>query len=378
MKDKNPRIEVLDGLRGVAALFIVLYHFLYLWIPANASMKWQWIAKPVSLFWTGVDLFFVLSGFLIGDIVMSHGRAKNFFKVFWIRRICRIIPVYVVFLASFYLVRVFLRIPLHFYGELPAKPLWSYLTMLQNLVMSADGTFGNYILGVTWTLAVEWQFYLIIPCILVRLPEKRTPIFCLIVMLLALAARFVLMVTNALPHLSTFMLFPCRMDSFAAGILAAWVYRRYPEWSRLARPARRWFAATFAVLFAGMVLMFRIQPRFNPITSTAGVFIYTWNALFFLCVVLLALWARHADRFGILSNRALVRLGWISYSFYLFHTLINYVIHYTILGRDCWILSKRDLAATGLSFLVVILVSMGLRECVEKPFILWGKKQEFI
>lgn len=88
----SSRIPQLDGIRGLAILMILLWHCLagYLDLSRGWSLG---VLRVLNLAWTGVDLFFVLSGFLIGGIMLDYGRASNFLPVFYLRRALRIVPI---------------------------------------------------------------------------------------------------------------------------------------------------------------------------------------------------------------------------------------------------------------------------------------------
>ena len=89
----SQRIIELDGLRGIGILMVVIYHYFVVHLAGRTSII-EYIASAFFLTWTGVDLFFVLSGFLIGSILMDHKESPNYFRTFYIRRICRIFPLY--------------------------------------------------------------------------------------------------------------------------------------------------------------------------------------------------------------------------------------------------------------------------------------------
>src|SRR5580704_6073285 len=134
------RIPALDGLRGLAISLVVFFH--YGWFKSEhgwAATAANVIGTVFRLGWTGVDLFFVLSGFLIGGILMDHRDAENYFRTFYIRRICRIFPLYFLWVALFFIL-TWLLFPFCnqvWYGWLFARdfskvPWWSYLFFLQN------------------------------------------------------------------------------------------------------------------------------------------------------------------------------------------------------------------------------------------------------
>ena len=141
----NSRIPELDGVRGVAILLVVLYHYLYMGNFGTGPFA-VFIAKITSLGWTGVDLFFVLSGFLIGGILLDHRASGNYFKTFYVRRVCRILPVYFLWVGLFFVLGWLLSSKastwwyLHNFVPLPHCPVWSYLVFLQNFWMAKMAT----------------------------------------------------------------------------------------------------------------------------------------------------------------------------------------------------------------------------------------------
>src|SRR6185295_11306827 len=102
------RISELDGLRGLAILLVVFCHFVTGAIAEVEGGLARFIRSASVLSWSGVDLFFVLSGFLIGGILLDHRHARNYFKTFYVRRFCRIIPLYFVFLGILLFLQWFL------------------------------------------------------------------------------------------------------------------------------------------------------------------------------------------------------------------------------------------------------------------------------
>src|SRR4051794_22129841 len=90
------RIPEWDGIRGLAILLVVFYHYIYGAVENSTGTLAGIIRMGFSLSWSGVDLFFVLSGFLIGGILMKQHGSDNYFKTFYVRRVCRIVPLYFV------------------------------------------------------------------------------------------------------------------------------------------------------------------------------------------------------------------------------------------------------------------------------------------
>src|SRR5277367_369631 len=139
------RIRELDGLRGVAIAMVVLFHFFQNTIAFPPGSVFSYVQAGLRLSWTGVDLFFVLSGFLIGGILLDSRDSTNYYSVFYKRRFFRIIPIYLVTLVLGAAL-VSLRLgptsgPLQWL-TMEGAPWYAYLTFTQNFWMAHAGTFG--------------------------------------------------------------------------------------------------------------------------------------------------------------------------------------------------------------------------------------------
>ena len=136
------RIPELDGLRGLAVLGVVIFHSTprLVGTPFHDAALWGW---------TGVNLFFVLSGFLITSILLGSRAKPQYFRNFYGRRILRIWPVYALALAVCYLK------PGWFVNPEANAPWWVYVLFVQNLFHITL----PYALGPTWSLAIEEQYY---------------------------------------------------------------------------------------------------------------------------------------------------------------------------------------------------------------------------
>src|SRR5262249_39067117 len=126
----------------------------------------------------GVDLFFVLSGFLLGGILLEHRESQEYFKTFYVRRACRILPVYYLLVIAFAMVSPLFNGTrndgfIHLFNN--PMPLWSYFTFTQNFAMMSVSDFGAPALSATWSLAVEEQFYLFLPLMIRFVPRGALP-----------------------------------------------------------------------------------------------------------------------------------------------------------------------------------------------------------
>ena len=210
---KTPaQVAALDGIRGLAALMVMLLHGWQAGVFDNLSAVSR--LSRIALFGqTGVDLFFVLSGFLITRILISTRDDPGFFRNFYARRALRIFPLYFLFLSLYYCVLPLLqRAPIA-----PLKYSWWYWVYLQNV----PPTFRTlYALGPEhfWSLAVEEHFYLLWPLLVLLVPVRRLAWFSAVLAIGAALCRWVFLYQL---HLRVFYLTPCRMDALALGTLLA-------------------------------------------------------------------------------------------------------------------------------------------------------------
>ncbi len=212
------RIPELDGIRGLAIGMVLLWH--YFVYPATAALATAAPTTALSyalvfgrLTWTGVDLFFVLSGFLIGGILLDARKAANYFQVFYTRRFFRIVPIYAALLLVFPSLITVMEWshPGNFnWLTADALPWYSYWTFTQNFWMAAAATLGANALGITWSLAIEEQFYLTLP-LLVRLLAGRRLLVCVLTgIFLAPLARITILHFWPYNWVAAFALMPCR------------------------------------------------------------------------------------------------------------------------------------------------------------------------
>jgi peptidoglycan/LPS O-acetylase OafA/YrhL len=240
----SKHVRALDGLRGIAILLVLLRH---VGEDGPARRAGGLVSAALQSGWLGVDVFFVLSGFLITGILLdARGDAARppdgYFLHFYARRALRIFPAYYVFLAIVLLI-----------GQ-PQMPhgTWWYWTYLSNVMIARYG-WPNAVwdTGHLWSLAIEEQFYLVWPAIIAWTPRRRLPTVCLCVILSAFTLRAVLIHQGA--ALAGYVLTPARADTLALGALLAVALRSGPRVRNAvarAAPAIGWTAlGVLAVLF---------------------------------------------------------------------------------------------------------------------------------
>ena len=163
--DRAKRIPELDGLRGTAILFVILFHFTAAEGTLPAHTFGSVLQRVTSMGWTGVDLFFVLSGFLIGGILIDVRQSPRYWKTFYLRRFLRIIPVYYLWIVAYVLL---MRVAgpaiqarsFSGRGVVLGPAIYEHFLFAQNIWIAALPGMAGAWFGHTWSLAVEEQFYL--------------------------------------------------------------------------------------------------------------------------------------------------------------------------------------------------------------------------
>ena len=215
-------VPALDGVRGLAIALVLLHHFSPTFRPTSATM--QAVYYGIKMCWTGVDLFFVLSGFLITRILLATKGQATWLGRFYMRRVLRIFPLY--FAAVGFIVFLLPRL-----AKLDAATVdmirvrgWYLFAYLQNAVDAWLGqwSFSTSQLNIDhfWSLAVEEQFYLVWPLAVWLLPRRALAFLAIAMCVFAPALRLLLLAAGA-PPLVAFVSTPCRMDTMALGALIA-------------------------------------------------------------------------------------------------------------------------------------------------------------
>lgn len=361
------RIPELDGIRGLAILLVLVWHYVQGGIPAESGAVALGIKQLLGFTWSGVDLFFVLSGFLIAGILIDNRGQKNYFSTFYLRRACRIMPVYYLVLLTFtalVALSLYQYFPLSRLLQVSAVPEWSYWVFLQNVFMARAGTFGPEWLSVSWSLAVEEQFYLLLPLLVFVVPPRRLIYVLTGFVVLAILLRLLL------PGASAYINTAWRADSLMIGAMLAWAVRnpRFAGYTGGAQ-GRRAMYLLFAFLLLGALLTNVSQQR--PFSL---VFTYTWLACLYAVLILLVLIHRQGILAGLLRNPLLIRLGGISYAVYLIHQIASLFLHGLIRHASPLVTNWRGAAVTLLALLVTLLLAQLSFVLIERRAIRFGHR----
>ena len=298
-------MPALDVLRGLAILMVILHHSLY-WEGAvgRTTGAGRLFAQLTSGGWLGVNLFFVLSGFLITGILLDSRSNEDYYRRFYSRRALRILPAYL-----FVIVWLLLK------QRMGADYLAESLTFTTNYA-EAWNPGHRWIYAVFWTLSVEEQFYLVWPTLSRRLGPKGLTLFCGALILADPLLRFLsqsgrLPLGN--PHSST----PLIADNLACGALAALFVR-----SRFGTAAHGRRVALGLIVFGACLEIACIPFGILHRDTLFGAALQStpWN--FFFTGLLLLMLSLPGAVFGSALYRPLRFFGYISYGLYLSHLLV--------------------------------------------------------
>jgi len=355
----NGHVAALDHLRSFAIIYVMLYHYRMFGHPA-------WVDIIGQFGWTGVDLFFVLSGYLIAAPVFKAIASGTQFSigVFLIKRFFRIIPAYLFVVAVYFLIPGFRE-------KEALPPLWRFLTFTQNfgLNLFSNGTFSH-----AWSLCIEEQFYFLFPLAVVVFSKNGTMkmgwLVLMMLFLVGVCSRIYCWQHFVSPLINT----------GSAGMLwYQWIY--YPTWSRLdgiivgiCIAASLQFTQNFTstihrkgkyVPFTGGIILILAcflcsdQQAFWP-----SVFGFTMVALGYGCLVFSAV----TNPNNLLQKRFFVtsHLATLSYSMYLCH---KGAIHFAQQVFSAAGVHKESNLMLVLCLITTIIFSLGMNLVIEKPFL---------
>jgi peptidoglycan/LPS O-acetylase OafA/YrhL len=335
----------LDGLRGIAALMIVWYHFLLL--SPRQGVLLSFVTRSFGFGWAGVDLFFVLSGFLITGILVDSKSRNHYFRTFYGRRVLRIFPLYYGVLAV-----VFFILPL--VGAEPRVPSSSkifFWTYTSNLYFQSNGGINADYLRHFWTLAIEEQFYLVWPLIIwfaSSLDRLRVGLICgfisvsiLRCILFMSGVDFNIIYMNTLTHCDALML---------GGYLALSMRSAKPDALKGFRPP----AVIVVVVIASALLLGDIDgfiPAWGELRVVAfchAVLMLGLLAIIFVWLIYAAITQTSGHIIRFFSKPVLRWFGKYSYALYVLHLPIAFLF----LRSDIpWISPHHALAELELFFL---------------------------
>lgn len=296
----------LDGLRGLAILLVVIYHnfgFLHYFFFG----------------WLGVDLFFVLSGFLITDILLKTVNHPHYLRNFYMRRVLRIFPLYYLSLLLFLIILpAFIRhFDVHYYQENQVW-LWTYL---QNWLYIFKNPGYSNALNHYWSLAVEEQFYLVWPLVILLLKKHQRLLAMLALLLVAVILLRLWIWNNKVADLAYFNLYTfTRIDGLCMGSMLALLQRISPRFLKNYMPV-------LVLAFAGLNFIFYFINRNNqfsfPYLALTG---YSTFAMIFVLLLNETISGETTLINRLFSWTPLRFMGRISYGLYIFHWPVHMLL----------------------------------------------------
>ena len=224
-------IKSLDGLRGIAILLVMVFHQI---VVEGATDFDRAFLGLFDFGWCGVDLFFVLSGFLITGILLDTRQEVGYFKKFYARRFLRIFPIYYALLAfSLLILPMFDHPKVANFGRIGGDEFY-YIVYLQNFAIAMANTFRHGILDVTWSLAIEEQFYIVWPFVVILFSRKSLLKFCGILFISSFLIRSVYLLMDGF-SLPAYVLTPMRLEGLVAGAGVAAIIRTISLNSRVVK-----------------------------------------------------------------------------------------------------------------------------------------------
>lgn len=371
MTSEAPRLHAIDGMRGVAVLMVVLLcHYIgdritVLDIDGSETL----LRSAVDLSITGVHLFFIISGFLLGGILLDNRGSTYFFLPFYIRRLNRIFPLYFVCLLLFLLVSPHLdeRFDWLTNDKLPA---WTYAVFMQNNAMAIADHFGGNWMAPTWSLAVEEQFYVILPFLIFFTAPRHLRYVLLTAVVVAPLLRAV--AGLGVSGTASIVLLTSCMDALCYGILAAHLIRT-ERGRRLVRNnvgvlgLMAWLLPVLALLTAYYGDALDIGAR---VIGSFWLMTTGFTALLLYIMQKKSGWLHH------LLNMAWLRwIGVRCYAIYLFHQAVMGLMGGYFVGRSDFIVNDLQSLVIWFGAIAVLLVIAAVSWLlIERPMIALGHR----
>ena len=287
-------IPQFDSIRAIAVLLVIVHH----WFEGNRVLNFL---PNGSL---GVNIFFVLSGFLITGILLKakkqseeQGLKKStLFSNFYIRRTLRIFPIYYLLLIIFWIIND---------PAIKEDGIY-YFTYTSNYLFYAEQFFPAR-LSHLWSLAVEEQFYIFWPWLIVLVNKKYLPYLISLFIIIGLSANYIFISKGWWVQIFT----PACFDAFAIGAMLSWVIAYRPEVIEQVQPKFKWICLIILLLFIASVFDYSFLPN------------RTVHALLAIAIIYYCLF-KNSNRLmnTILNNKWLMYIGKISYGVYLYHLFI--------------------------------------------------------
>lgn len=339
----NKYIKNLDGLRAYSVIGVLLYH-------AGISVHFYYG-------WIGVQVFFIISGYLITTILLDSKKSNNYFKIFYTRRILRIFPIY-------YLVLIFTVI-FAFIINSSIKDIWFYLFYIQNYKLSWVNWNPQFpkLLNHTWSLAIEEQFYLFWPLMVWLLSKRKLIILCFLLILTAFLVKYLLSLKfpgSSINWANTLANF----DMLASGALLAVVLKNVAV-KKVLNGCLCFSVLTLLIYLS--VFYFKAPHQLFwvkdvKLTEVDGQAFLILVIPFIVLTITYLIYKNNIFTKIFFSNSIIVYVGKISYGIYLYHFIVFLILDQYSHINNIFILST-------FKFFLTMLISILSWHFIEKKFL---------
>lgn len=346
-------IPALDGIRGLGVILVLLFHYGSSTMALGVGTS---VLQATGIGWSGVDLFFVLSGFLITGLLYDAKGKPHYFKNFYARRTLRIFPLY-----YFAAVVVIILAVITGYGILGgSNPIW-VLLYVGNFQMAIEG--GGSILDHFWSLAIEEQFYLLWPMIVLSLSRGKLMLVAAAMIVISPLVRTFLVLNDA-HELAVYVLTPARMDGLAFGALIALLVRGPKGIAPLVPWAWR-LGAMSAAAFLVIVIARRDFSTSDPVILTAGISLLT---IMYASLLVLSLSFRPLQL--VMELPVMRWFGKYSYGLYVWHPIVNIILLHSPLTEQIGADTLLEVVALVVfAFIASLLVTLASYRFLEAPLL---------
>ena len=342
-------IRELDGVRGIAALMVFFHHICFAsFRPAGWGAPVRFLSAISTPGNTGVDLFFVLSGFLITSLLIQARKTSSYYHDFYWKRVLRILPLYILCLACI----------LFF---IPGSGKYVLLSAL--FISNFAWLFHISSAGPFWTLSIEEQFYLIWPTVVRRRSVDQLRRWAICIGMTAVILRLTSAVFGHYNYYFTF--FHCDGLAFGA-FLACWFYQRDPAKTNSVQESRIIY---LGILVGAVLIAMFLLPGTQPRTiAFLAAFYQTGITLLYGSLIALIIKSSGQRAFAFLRSPFLIFFGLISYAMYMIHTYVM-----TLYDHLRGPMQPGDNSAYAVRFLVIFVSTIALcllsRYLIELPAI---------
>lgn len=354
------RLKELDGVRGLAILMVMMFHIFKRADYFSNNEYLRFISKLSAIGWAGVDIFFVLSGFLITTILLKTKPEKNYFRNFYARRALRIFPLYYITISILLYILPFTDPE----RGMQTQGLWPFYYLYQQN-WTFITTAPSFLVSVTWSLAIEEQFYLIWPALTYYFNKRQLALISIGIILVSITARIVLIIfpqTSMDPRRIIYFGSLTRFEQLAFGALTALLFSSQKQ---DVVPRKLLYAICAASISAFAMIAITDNP--NPLVSyDLALWSYTLMAIFSATLIITLLIQKEKMLLSsIFKNPILTFFGKYSYSIYLFHLPVTLYLLNVLVKADRQS-AKAWLIFTAGCFCVTIIASLLSWNLLEK------------